>query len=123
MITEEPVVGTGMEEKAAVDSGVCVLAKNAGTVVVSSADHIVIKRDEDGQKDEYRLTKFARSNQSNSYNQKPIVYKGDHVNQDEIIADGPSTNNGEIALGKNPLIGFMTWEGYNYEDEIGRAHV
>ena len=118
MITEEPVVGTGMEEKAAVDSGVCVLAKNAGTVVVSSADHIVIKRDEDGQKDEYRLTKFARSNQSNSYNQKPIVYKGDHVNQDEIIADGPSTNNGEIALGKNPLIGFMTWEGYNYEDAV-----
>lgn len=118
MITEEPVVGTGMEEKAAVDSGVCVLAKNAGTVIVSSADHIVIKRDEDGQKDEYRLTKFARSNQSNSYNQKPIVYKGDHVNQDEIIADGPSTNNGEIALGKNPLIGFMTWEGYNYEDAV-----
>ena len=118
MITEEPVVGTGMEEKAAVDSGVCVLAKHAGKVLLSSADSIVIKRDEDGQKDVYRLTKFLRSNQSNSYNQKPIVYKGDHVEKGEIIADGPSTHNGEIALGKNPLIGFMTWEGYNYEDAV-----
>ncbi|MDO4787825.1 MAG: DNA-directed RNA polymerase subunit beta [Johnsonella sp.] len=118
MVTEEPVVGTGMEGKAAVDSGVCVIAKSAGEVVLSSADKIVVKRDEDGGKDEYRLIKFARSNQSNSYNQKPIVSKGDRVKAGEVIADGPSTRRGEIALGKNPLIGFMTWEGYNYEDAV-----
>ena len=113
--TEAPVVGTGLEAKAAVDSGVCVLAKNAGVVERSASNEIIIKRDSDGNRDVYRLTKFTRSNQSNCYNQKPIVYKGDHVEAGEVIADGPSTNNGEIALGKNPLIGFMTWEGYNYK--------
>ncbi len=118
MITEAPVVGTGMETKAAVDSGVCVLAKRAGTVVISESSRVVIKADEDGERDEYRLTKFARSNQSNCYNQKPVVNKGDHVEEGEVIADGPSTYEGEIALGKNPLIGFMTWEGYNYEDAV-----
>ena len=116
--TEAPVVGTGIEAKAAVDSGVCVLAKNAGVVERSASNEIIIKRDSDGNRDVYRLTKFKRSNQSNCYNQKPIVYKGDHVEAGEVIADGPSTNNGEIALGKNPLIGFMTWEGYNYEDAV-----
>ena len=116
--TEAPVVGTGIEAKAAVDSGVCVLAKNAGVVERSASNEIIIKRDSDGNRDVYRLTKFTRSNQSNCYNQKPIVYKGDHVEAGEVIADGPSTNNGEIALGKNPLIGFMTWEGYNYEDAV-----
>ena len=116
--TEAPVVGTGIEAKAAVDSGVCVVAKNAGVVERSASNEIIIKRDSDGMKDVYRLTKFARSNQSNCYNQKPIVYKGDHVEKGEVIADGPSTKNGEIALGKNPLIGFMTWEGYNYEDAV-----
>ena len=118
LTTEAPVVGTGMESKAAVDSGVCVLAKNAGVVERSASNEIIIKRDSDGNKDVYHLTKFKRSNQSNCYNQKPIVYKGDHVEAGEVIADGPSTQNGEIALGKNPLIGFMTWEGYNYEDAV-----
>ena len=118
MITEAPVVGTGMETKAAVDSGVCVLAKRSGIVERSTSNKIVIKADEDGNRDEYHLTKFARSNQSNCYNQKPIVVKGEHVEAGEVIADGPSTYNGEIALGKNPLIGFMTWEGYNYEDAV-----
>ncbi|WP_455034858.1 DNA-directed RNA polymerase subunit beta [Lachnoanaerobaculum gingivalis] len=118
MITDAPVVGTGMETKAAVDSGVCVVAKNSGTVVECSSDKIVIKRDDDAVLDTYKLIKFARSNQSNSYNQKPIVFKGNHVNAGEVIADGASTYNGEIALGKNPLIGFMTWEGYNYEDAV-----
>lgn len=118
MITEAPVVGTGMEEKTAVDSGVCVIAKAAGEVVNSSSDRILVKRDEDGVVDTYHLIKFSRSNQSNSYNQKPIVFKGDHVEKGDIIADGASTNQGEIALGKNPLIGFMTWEGYNYEDAV-----
>ena len=116
--TEAPVVGTGIEGKAAVDSGVCVVPKNAGVVERSASNEIVIKRDSDGNRDVYRLIKFSRSNQSNSYNQKPIVYKGDHVEKGEVIADGPSTKDGEIALGKNPLIGFMTWEGYNYEDAV-----
>ncbi len=118
LTTEAPVVGTGMEAKAAVDSGVCVVARNAGVVERSASNEIIIKRDSDGNKDVYHLTKFKRSNQSNCYNQKPIVYKGNHVEAGEVIADGPSTQNGEIALGKNPLIGFMTWEGYNYEDAV-----
>ncbi len=117
LTTEAPVVGTGIETKAAVDSGVCIVAKKSGTVDYSTSKVIIIKND-DGTKDEYHLTKFARSNQSNCYNQRPIVYKGDHVQKGEVIADGPSTSNGEIALGKNPLIGFMTWEGYNYEDAV-----
>lgn len=116
--TEASAVGTGMEAKAAVDSGVCVVARNAGKVLISASNRIVIKRDDNGEKEEYKLIKFSRSNQSNSYNQKPIVNKGDHVEAGEVIADGPSTDNGEIALGKNPLIGFMTWEGYNYEDAV-----
>ena len=118
LTTEAPVIGTGIEGKAAVDSGVCVLAKNAGVVERSASNEIIVKRDSDGNRDVYHLTKFKRSNQSNCYNQKPIVFKGDHVEAGEVIADGPSTNNGEIALGKNPLIGFMTWEGYNYEDAV-----
>ncbi len=117
LTTEAPVVGTGMETKTAVDSGVCVVAKSAGTVEKACSSEIVVKR-EDGVRDVYRLTKFARSNQSNCYNQKPIVTKGDQVEEGQVIADGPSTANGEIALGKNPLIGFMTWEGYNYEDAV-----
>ncbi len=117
LVTEAPVVGTGMETKAAVDSGVCVLAKHAGVVERSVSNEIVVKCP-DGTRDTYRLTKFARSNQSNCYNQKPIVFKGDKVEEGQVIADGPSTSNGEIALGKNPLIGFMTWEGYNYEDAV-----
>ncbi len=117
LITEAPVVGTGMEAKAAVDSGVCVVAKKPGTVERSESNQITIKND-DGTRDVYRLYKFVRSNQSNCYNQKPIVFKGDHVEAGEVIADGPSTSNGELALGKNPLIGFMTWEGYNYEDAV-----
>ncbi len=116
--TEAPVVGTGIEGKAAVDSGVCVVAKNAGVVERSASNEIIIKRDDNGGRDVYHLTKFKRSNQSNCYNQKPIVFKGNHVEAGEVIADGPSTQNGEIALGKNPLIGFMTWEGYNYEDAV-----
>ncbi len=115
--TETPVVGTGMERKAAVDSGVCVVAKKAGTVDYVSSNLIRMTYD-DGEKAEFHLTKFARSNQSNCYNQKPIVQKGDHVEEGEVIADGPSTSMGELALGKNPLIGFMTWEGYNYEDAV-----
>ena len=117
LTTEAPVVGTGMEPKAAVDSGVCVVAKNAGVVEVSASKEIIIKNEEGGR-DIYHLTKFARSNQSNCYNQKPIVDKGERVEAGQVIADGPSTANGEIALGKNPLIGFMTWEGYNYEDAV-----
>ena len=116
--TEAPVVGTGIEGKAAVDSGVCVVARHAGVVERSASNEIIIKRDDNGAKDVYHLTKFKRSNQSNCYNQKPIVYKNDHVEVGEVIADGPSTSNGEIALGKNPLIGYMTWEGYNYEDAV-----
>ena len=117
LFTEAPVVGTGMEPKAAVDSGVCVVAKKAGTIDYVSSNLIKMTYD-DGEKDEYHLTKFSRSNQSNCYNQKPIVFKGNHVAQGEVIADGPSTSGGELALGKNPLIGFMTWEGYNYEDAV-----
>ena len=118
LTTEAPVVGTGIEGKAAVDSGVCVLARHAGVVERSAAAEIIVNRDDNGGRDVYHLTKFKRSNQSNCYNQKPIVFKGDHVEEGEVIADGPSTFNGEIALGKNPLIGFMTWEGYNYEDAV-----
>ena len=117
LTTEAPVVGTGMEVKAAVDSGVCVVAKNDGVVERSTSKEIIVKR-EDGNKDTYHLTKFSRSNQSNCYNQRPIVFKGEKVRKGQVIADGPSTNNGELALGKNPLIGFMTWEGYNYEDAV-----
>ncbi len=116
--TEAPVVGTGIEGKAAVDSGVCVVARNAGVVERAASNEIIIRRSKDNQKDVYRLTKFKRSNQSNCYNQKPIVFKGMQVEAGEVIADGPSTDKGEIALGKNPLIGFMTWEGYNYEDAV-----
>ena len=116
--TEAPVVGTGMEGKAAVDSGVCIVAKRAGVIEKSTAREIVIKYDDNGEKESYHLTKFARSNQSNCYNHRNIVFKGDHVEAGEVIADGASTSNGEIALGKNPLIGFMTWEGYNYEDAV-----
>jgi len=118
LTTEAPVVGTGIEAKAAVDSGVCVVARHAGVVQRAASNEIIIKRDSDGNRDVYHLTKFKRSNQSNCYNQKPIVFKNDHVEAGEVIADGPSTSNGEIALGKNPLIGFMTWEGYNYEDAV-----
>lgn len=118
MITDAPAVGTGMETKTAVDSGVCVIARHDGEVLVSSSELITIKRADNGQKEDYKLIKFTRSNQSNSYNQKPIVFRGDFVKAGDIIADGPSTKNGEIALGKNPLIGFMTWEGYNYEDAV-----
>ena len=117
LFTEAPVVGTGMEPKAAVDSGVCVVAKKSGTVDYVSADIIKMSCD-DGTKEEYHLMKFSRSNQSNCYNQKPIVQKGMRVEEGEVIADGPSTASGELALGKNPLIGFMTWEGYNYEDAV-----
>ena len=117
LTTEAPVVGTGMETKTAVDSGVCVLAKEAGIVESSESNRIVV-REEDGNRREYILKKFARSNQSNCYNQRPIVFKGQKVAKGEVIADGPSTSNGELALGKNPLIGFMTWEGYNYEDAV-----
>ena len=115
--TEPPVIGTGMEPKTAVDSGVTVVAKRAGIVERAESNFIVVKTD-DGEKDEYVLQKFVRSNQSNCYNQKPIVFKGDHVEAGEVIADGPSTSGGELALGKNPLIGFMEWEGYNYEDAV-----
>ncbi len=117
LTTEAPVVGTGMEPKAAVDSGVCVVAKKSGIVESSESAQIVMKND-DGTRDVYKLTKFSRSNQSNCYNQRPIVFKGDRVEAGEVIADGPSTSQGELALGKNPLIGFMTWEGYNYEDAV-----
>ena len=118
LTTEAPVVGTGIEHKAAVDSGVCVLAKRAGTIERSTSKDITIRYDDDKSLETYKLIKFARSNQSNCYNQKPIVFKGEHVEAGQVIADGASTANGEIALGKNPLIGFMTWEGYNYEDAV-----
>ena len=117
LFTEAPVVGTGMEEKAAVDSGVCVVAEEGGTVERSTSTEITVRQD-DGKLKKYKLTKFQRSNQSNCYNQRPIVFKGDRVEKGEVIADGPSTSNGELGLGKNPLIGFMTWEGYNYEDAV-----
>ncbi len=118
LTTEAPVVGTGIEAKAAVDSGVCVVAKHAGMVERSTSKEITIKYDNDGSRETYKLIKFLRSNQSNCYNQKPIVFRGEHVEQGQVIADGASTDKGEIALGKNPLIGFMTWEGYNYEDAV-----
>ncbi|MCU6762109.1 DNA-directed RNA polymerase subunit beta [uncultured Roseburia sp.] len=118
LTTEAPVVGTGMEPKTAVDSGVCVVAKRAGTIERSISNEITIKYDDDGTREVIKLTKFSRSNQSNCYNQRPIVFKGEHVEAGQVIADGPSTSNGELALGKNPLIGFMTWEGYNYEDAV-----
>ncbi len=118
LTTEAPIIGTGMETKAAVDSGVCVLAKRAGTIERSTSKEIIIKYDDDMSKETYKLIKFSRSNQSNCYNQRPIVFKGEHVEKGQVIADGASTANGEIALGKNPLIGFMTWEGYNYEDAV-----
>ena len=121
MITDAPVVGTGIEAKAAVDSGVCVVAKKAGTISYSCSNEIRMNND-DGTKDVYHLTKFMRSNQSNCYNQKPIVFKGDHVEAGEVIADGPSTYQGELALGKNPLIGFMTWED-QYGNVWSRIHV
>ena len=117
LMTEAPVVGTGMEEKAAVDSGVCVVAEADGVVERSASTEIHI-RQTDGSLKKYKLAKFVRSNQSNCYNQRPIVFKGDQVKAGDVIADGPSTSNGEMALGKNPLIGFMTWEGYNYEDAV-----
>ena len=117
LFTEAPVVGTGIETKAAVDSGVCVVAKKAGTIDYVSSKEIRMTYD-DGEQETYHLTKFARSNQSNCYNQIPIVFKGNHVAAGQVIADGPSTSQGELALGKNPLIGFMTWEGYNYEDAV-----
>ena len=117
LTTEAPAVGTGMETKAAVDSGVCVVAKHSGVVERSVSNEITIKT-EDGKREVYKLTKFSRSNQSNCYNQRPIVFKGDKVEAGQVIADGPSTSNEELALGKNPLIGFMTWEGYNYEDAV-----
>ena len=118
MLTDSPVVGTGMEAKAAVDSRcVCNWQKRAGTVEISASNEIVIKADEGG-KDRYKLQKFIGSNQGACYNQRPIVFKGEHVNAGDVIADGPSTYNGELALGKNPLIGFMTWEGYNFEDAV-----
>ena len=115
--TEVPVVGTGMEAKAARDSGVCIIAHHAGTVEYSTSKEIIVKR-EDGIRDTYHVIKFSRSNQGNCMNQRPIVNKGDHVEAGDILADGASTCGGEMALGKNPLIGFMTWEGYNYEDAV-----
>jgi DNA-directed RNA polymerase subunit beta len=117
LTTEAPAVGTGMERKAAVDSGVCVVARKAGTVDFVDSKLIQMTYD-DGEKEEFHLIKFQRSNQSNCYNQRPIVFKGDHVEAGQVIADGPSTSQGELGLGKNPLIGFMTWEGYNYEDAV-----
>ena len=117
LMTEAPVVGTGMEEKSAVDSGVCMVATEGGVVERSTSKEIIIRQN-DGNTKKYKLTKFLRSNQSNCYNQRPIVFKGDKVEAGDVIADGPSTANGEMALGKNPLIGFMTWEGYNYEDAV-----
>ena len=117
MLTEAPVVGTGMEEKSAVDSGVCVVAEQSGIVERSTSTEITIRQDDKTLK-KYKLTKFQRSNQSNCYNQRPIVFKGERVEEGQVIADGPSTSQGEMALGKNPLIGFMTWEGYNYEDAV-----
>ena len=125
---EAPIIGTGIEHKAAKDSGVVVISKNAGIVEKVSSNEIVIRKDIDNQLEKYKLLKFKRSNQGTTINQRPIVEKGERVEENQIIADGPSTEMGEIALGKNILIAFMTWEGYNYEDamlinEIGRAHV
>jgi DNA-directed RNA polymerase subunit beta len=117
LVTESPIVGTGMEAKAAVDSGVCVVSKKAGTIDKSTSKEIIVKNS-DGTKSTYKLVKFARSNQGTCINQRPIVHRGDKVEAGQVIADGPSTSQGELALGKNPLIGFMTWEGYNYEDAV-----
>ncbi|MBM6715072.1 DNA-directed RNA polymerase subunit beta [Gemmiger formicilis] len=117
MVTQQPIVATGMEYKAATDSGVCVLAAHAGTVEAVDADKIVVRCD-DGTTDTYELIKFMRSNQGTCVNQRPIVELGDHIEAGEVIADGPATKNGEISLGKNALVGFMTWEGYNYEDAV-----
>ncbi|MDG2769687.1 DNA-directed RNA polymerase subunit beta, partial [Vibrio parahaemolyticus] len=116
--TEAPIIGTGIEYKAAKDSGGVVIAKNSGIVEKVSADEILIRRDKDGQLDKYKLLKFKRSNQGTTINQRPIVKLGERVTESQIIADGPSTDQGEIALGKNLLIAFMTWEGYNYEDAV-----
>ena len=118
LFTDSAVVGTGMEAKVAVDSGVCVLADKAGVVVSACGDRILIRNDDDNRIAEYPLLKFARSNQGTCINQRPIVNNGDHVEAKQVIADGPSTKGGEIGLGKSPLIGFMTWEGYNYEDAV-----
>ena len=117
LITESPVVGTGMEHKSAVDSGVCVVAKKSGVVEKSTAKEVVVRND-DGTRSAYKLIKFSGSNQGTCINQRPIVFKGDRIEAGQVVADGPSTSNGELALGKNPLIGFMTWEGYNYEDAV-----
>ena len=117
MLTDSPVVGTGMEAKAAVDSGVCVVAKRGGVVERSASNEVIIKAD-DGTRDIYKLLKFSGSNQGACYNQRPIVFRGDRVEKGDVLADGPSTSQGELALGKNPLIGFMTWEGYNFEDAV-----
>ena len=117
MLTDSPVVGTGMEAKAAVDSGVCVVAKRGGVVERSASNEVIIKAD-DGTRDTYKLLKFSGSNQGACYNQRPIVFRGDRVEKGDVLADGPSTYQGELALGKNPLIGFMTWEGYNFEDAV-----
>ena len=118
LFTDSAVVGTGMEAKVAVDSGVCVLAEKAGVVESACGDRILVRNDDDNRITEYPLLKFARSNQGTCINQRPIVNKGDHVEAKQVIADGPSTKGGEIGLGKSPLIGFMTWEGYNYEDAV-----
>ncbi|MBD5081621.1 MAG: DNA-directed RNA polymerase subunit beta [Ruminococcaceae bacterium] len=118
MVTQNPVVGTGMEYKAAVDSGVCVLAKEDGVVTRVTADSVTIYSEADGKDHKYELIKFKRSNQGTCINQRPIVHKGETVKKGDVIADGPATSNGEISLGKNALIGFMTWEGYNYEDAV-----
>ena len=117
MLTDSPVVGTGMEAKAAVDSGVCVVAKRGGVVERSASNEVIIKAD-DGTRDTYKLLKFSGSNQGACYNQRPIVFRGDRVEKGDVLADGRSTSQGELALGKNPLIGFMTWEGYNFEDAV-----
>ena len=118
LVTQAPIVGTGMEYKAARDSGVVILAKHTGTVEFVDADKIVIRRDDGEGIDSYTMLKFKRSNQGTCINQRPIVSHGEHIEEGEVIADGPSTDLGEVALGKNLLIGFMTWEGYNYEDAI-----
>jgi len=117
MLTDSSIVGTGMEQKTAVDSGVCVVAKRAGTITRSAANEIIVKTD-DGERDVYKLQKFVGSNQGACYNQRPIVFKNEHVEAGDVLADGPSTAQGELGLGKNPLIGFMTWEGYNFEDAV-----
>jgi len=118
LISDAPIIGTGMEHTAARDSGVVVLSKHSGTVEYVDAQRIKVRRDQGGIVDEYKLLKFKRSNQGTCINQKPIVCKNEHVDAGEVIADGPSTDNGELAIGRNLLVGFMTWEGYNFEDAI-----